>query len=119
MSRDTQSRSSQEQMEPTLPFDLDAGTFYQPGLDHNPVAAVGMLAQSTATSAIALQTWPVNSAGDQSASSADAATSFTNPLRGPRDWRVELKARYKAMPRTAWFRATHEGRSLGESIKIS
>lgn len=35
------------------------------------------------------------------------------------DWRAELKARYKAMPKTAWFKTVHEDRSLGESIKIS
>ncbi len=35
------------------------------------------------------------------------------------DWRAELKARYAAMPRAAWFRAAHQGRSLGEGMKIT
>ena len=35
------------------------------------------------------------------------------------DWRAELKARYKAMPHKAWFKAAHQGRSLGGSLKIT
>ena len=34
------------------------------------------------------------------------------------DWRAELKARYRAMPRTSWFKAAHEDRPLGGSVKI-
>lgn len=34
------------------------------------------------------------------------------------DWRAELRARYRAMPETAWFKAAHENRSLGEAIKV-
>lgn len=35
------------------------------------------------------------------------------------DARAALKARYKAMPHTAWFKAAHENRSLGEAVKIT
>src|SRR6266496_530414 len=35
------------------------------------------------------------------------------------DARAALKARYERMPNTAWFKAAHEGRSLGEAIKVT
>jgi hypothetical protein len=35
------------------------------------------------------------------------------------DARTALKARYKAMPNTEWFKAAHEDRSLGEAVKIT
>lgn len=35
------------------------------------------------------------------------------------DAKAELKARYKRMPKTAWFKAAHENRSLGEPLKTS
>jgi len=110
MSRDTQSRSSQEQREPTLP--LDESTFPEAELGHNPLAAIAALALSTVTITpppVQIQAFP----------RPELTTSVTNPLANPADWRAELKVRYKAMPQTPWFKAAHEGRSLGESLKIS
>jgi len=111
MSRDTQSRSSQEQREPALPLEPDDSTFYDAPLGHNPAAAIAVLALSTVTIASPVRV--------HSLLRPEVTTSVTNPLPDPADWRTELKARYKAMPQTAWFKAAHEGRSLGESVKIS
>lgn len=36
----------------------------------------------------------------------------------PNSTRALLAQRYQDMPNTAWFKAAHEGRSLGEGKKI-
>jgi hypothetical protein len=92
-------------------LEQDDSTFYEPVLGHNPVAAIAVLALSTVTLAPTPQL--------HSLPRPEVTTSVTNPLPNSEDWRVELKARYKAMPETAWFKAAHEGCSLGESLKIS
>jgi hypothetical protein len=48
-----------------------------------------------------------------------AATPLSSPTpQLSEDWRADLKARYKAMPTTTWFKTAHEGRSLGDTIKV-
>jgi hypothetical protein len=103
----TQSRSSQE--DPLRMMEPDNSTRWAHDPIPNPVTAVGVLTLTTLTIAppAYVEPTPVTS------SPADQAPAMSV------DWRAELKARYKAMPNTTWFRAAHEGRSLGESMKIS
>lgn len=51
--------------------------------------------------------------------SAETTSRVSQTPSTAEDWRAALKARYKAMPNTAWFKAAHEDRSLGEAVKIS
>lgn len=77
----------------------------------NPIAALPALSLTTLTIAPPSHVpgqAPATISSDQAQAPATTA-----------EWRAELKARYKAMPNTAWFRAAHEGRSLGESTKLS
>lgn len=99
---DTWSRSSQEQ--PLRIVDDSTLWAYDP--TPNPLAAVAALTFATLTIAPPAQVPGTSSRVDQ----APGMTA---------DWRAELKARYKAMPKTSWFKAAHEGRSLGGPIKIS
>ena len=41
------------------------------------------------------------------------------PRTNEQEARAALKARYKAMANTAWFRAAHEDRSIGEAVKLT
>jgi hypothetical protein len=41
-----------------------------------------------------------------------------DPSRNTRRVSVELEIRYRGMPDAAWFRAAHEGRPLGEGMKV-
>lgn len=51
--------------------------------------------------------------------SAETTSRISQAPRAIEDGRAALKARYKAMPDTAWFKAAHEDRSLGEAVKIT
>ena len=75
------------------------------GRSANPIAAVAALTLTTLTIPAPFDP------GLLTAVPADQA-----PVRA--DWRAELRARYDAMAKTSWFRAAHEGRSLGDPIKI-
>src|SRR6266702_6387519 len=50
-----------------------------------------------------------------SAYSAETTSRVSQMPQTVEDSRAALKARYKAMPKTDWFKAAHEDRSLGEA----
>ena len=51
--------------------------------------------------------------------SAETTSLVSQTPPSIKDSRAALKARYKAMPNAAWFKAAHEDRSLGEAVKVT
>jgi|WetSurSiteA1Bulk_404760.scaffolds.fasta_scaffold212771_2 hypothetical protein len=101
----TQSYSSQESVPRVVEWDDRTYSGFPP-LPNLLAGQAGTFNQTIPTTTPATQTPATDSRADQA-----SGTTV--------DWRAELKARYRAMPRTSWFKAAHEGRSLGGSVKIS
>jgi hypothetical protein len=60
-----------------------------------------------------------SSSGELMLSNSSTATVELATARPTDAWKAELRSRYDAMPRTAWFRDAHENKSLGEPVQVA